>query len=132
MELFSAIPGELILLREALFMGAGMFAIYDLIRIFRRLLPHGILWISIEDLLYFAAAALWFFLRICKVNSGIIRFYFLLAMGAGALAYYLLLGRPLMSYISVLILRVKKGLKKIRKTITIKLVRLKKQNEDEP
>ncbi len=132
MELFSAIPGELILLREALFMGAGMFAIYDLIRIFRRLLPHGILWISIEDLLYFAAAALWFFLRICKVNSGIIRFYFLLAMGAGALAYYLLLGRPLMSHISVLILRVKKGLKKIRKTITIKLVRLKKQNEDEP
>lgn len=132
MELFSAIPGELILLREALFMGVGMFAIYDLIRIFRRLLPHGILWISIEDLLYFAAAALWFFLRICKVNSGIIRFYFLLAMGAGALAYYLLLGRPLMSHISVLILRVKKGLKKIRKTITIKLVRLKKQNEDEP
>lgn len=132
MELFSAIPGELILLREALFMGAGMFALYDLIRIFRRLLPHGILWISIEDLLYFAAAALWFFLRICKVNSGIIRFYFLLAMGAGALAYYLLLGRPLMSHISVLILRVKKGLKKIRKTITIKLVRLKKQNEDEP
>lgn len=132
MELFSAIPGELILLREALFMGAGMFAIYDLIRIFRRLLTHGILWISIEDLLYFAAAALWFFLRICKVNSGIIRFYFLLAMGAGALAYYLLLGRPLMSHISVLILRVKKGLKKIRKTITIKLVRLKKQNEDEP
>lgn len=132
MELFSAIPGELALLREALFMGAGMFAVYDLIRIFRRLLPHGILWISIEDLLYFAAAALWFFLRICKVNSGIIRFYILPAMGAGALVYYLLLGRPLMSHISVLILRVKKGLKKIRKTITIKLVRLKKQNEDGP
>lgn len=132
MELFSAIPAELAMLREALLMGAGMFALYDLIRILRRLIPHGIFWISLEDLVYGVAAALWFFLRVCKVNSGIIRFYVILAMGAGALAYYLVLGRPLMSHISILILRLKKGLKKIRKTITIKLIKLKKQNGDVP
>ncbi|MCH5332612.1 MAG: spore cortex biosynthesis protein YabQ [Agathobacter sp.] len=118
------------MLREGLLMGACMFALYDLIRILRRLIPHGILWISAEDLVYVVAAALWFFLRVCKVNSGIIRFYFILAMGIGALAYYLILGRPLISHISILILRLKKGLKKLRKTVTIKLVRLKKHKED--
>lgn len=130
MDIFSAIPGELALLGEAVLMGAGMFALYDCIRILRRVFPHGIFWISLEDALYWIAAAGWFFLRICKTNSGIIRFYVILALGVGAGLYYVLFGRLMMKYVSFLILRVKKGLKKTGRNITIKLKQLKK-HEDE-
>ncbi|MCM1105519.1 MAG: spore cortex biosynthesis protein YabQ [Blautia sp.] len=130
MEIFSAIPAELALLRGAFFMGAGLFVLYDCLRVFRRIVPHGIFWISLEDALYWIAAAGWFFLRLCRDNNGIIRFYVLFAMAVGALLYYVLLGRPAMKYISLLLLTIKKQLKKVKKAITIELEKRGK-HEDE-
>lgn len=129
MEIFSSIPAELALLAEALFMGAGMFFAYDCLRIFRRLVPHGIFWISVEDILYWIAAAGWFFLRICKVNDGIIRFYVLLGVALGAALYYALLGRFLMKYASLGILKLKKQLKKAAKSVTMRVAKFRKRED---
>lgn len=129
MEIFSAIPAELRLLREALFMGAGMLALYDCLRILRRILPHGIVWISAEDFLYWLVCGFRFFWRMCELNNGIIRFYVILAMALGAWLYYAGLSRPLMKYLSLFILFVKKRLKKVRKAVTIRIARVKKRGD---
>lgn len=118
------------MLREALIMGAGMFALYDSIRIFRRIFSHGIIWISLEDMIYWLVAAGWFFLRVCKVNNGIIRFYVILAVLAGAVLYYALLSRFLIRYMGIFIIAIKKQLKKVRKAITIKVKSLRKNRKD--
>ena len=38
--------------------GAGLMALYDLLRLFRALVPHGWLWVGVEDLLYCILPAL--------------------------------------------------------------------------
>ena len=100
--------------------GAVAFAIYDGIRIFRRIFPHGIVWISIEDLLYWCAIAFCFFLKLCQSNNGILRGYILLGLMTGALLYYGLCGRFFMKYMSILIQSLKKRLKKLWEIVTIK------------
>lgn len=123
MQVFSGIGLELTMLREALLMGAGMVAIYDILRVLRRMFPHGIIWISLEDFFYWLVSASWFFLRVGKLNNGIIRFYVILGLIAGAFLYYRLFSCHLMRYIERFIFRIKKELKKIWKAATMKVVR---------
>lgn len=125
MQIFSRIGLELTLLREALLMGAGMLAVYDVLRVLRRIFPHGILWISLEDAAFSVVSAGWFFLRIGKANDGIIRFYIILGAALGAFLYYRLLSRHLMKFISRLIRRAKKALQKVKKAATIRFSRKK-------
>lgn len=123
MQIFSGIGQELTMLGEALLMGAAMFALYDLIRVLRRMFSHGIIWISLEDFFFWLVSAGWFFLRVGKLNNGIIRFYVILGMLLGALLYYRIFSRHLMRYIERFIGFLKKQLKKIHKAATMKLVR---------
>ncbi len=131
MQVFSGIGLELTLLRESLLMGAAALLLYDILRVFRRIFPHGIIWISLEDALYCVFAAGWFFLRIGKANDGIIRFYILLGVGAGALLYYRLLSRHLMRYVSLFIIKIKKQLQKIKKAATIRFRKRKSTQKSE-
>ena len=49
------------------------FAAYDGIRVVRRIFPHGIFMISLEDLVYWLVISFCFFLHLCQVNNGKIR-----------------------------------------------------------
>lgn len=131
MQIFSGIGLELVLLRESLLMGAGMLAFYDVLRVLRRIFPHGIVWISLEDAAFWILSAGWFFLRIGKANDGIIRFYIILGVALGALLYYRILSRRLMKYISLFICRVKKELKKVKKAATIRFRKKKPEGTQE-
>ena len=51
------------------------FAAYDGIRVVRRIFPHGIFMISLEDLVYWLVISFCFFLHLCQVNNGKIRGY---------------------------------------------------------
>lgn len=120
MQPVSGLEMELELFGSSLLLGAGLLVIYDAIRILRRIFPHGVIWISLEDFVYWTAASIFFFLRLCKVNNGIVRGYILLAMALGALIYYRLLSRFLMGWLTKMIVLVKKQLKKWHKAATIK------------
>lgn len=115
----SGIYAELLILGRACLIGVCMVAVYDLIRIFRRIVPHGILWISLEDILFWLTAALVEFFMLYRENNGVIRAYIIGGSAVGALVYYLLFSRLLMRVVSALILKIKKQLKKIRKAVTI-------------
>lgn len=131
MQPVSGLEIELALFLRSLLLGAGLLAVYDGIRIFRRFFSHGMLWISLEDAVYWTAAAILFFLQLCEVNNGIIRGYILLGMALGAWIYYCLLSRFVMRRLSKVIMRAKKRLKKVRKAATIKISKWKKSGRTE-
>ena len=68
-------------------LGAGIAFGYDLFRILRRVIPHGILWISLEDLLFWLLTAGSIFSLLYYENNGMFRWIAVFSAGAGMLAY---------------------------------------------
>lgn len=121
---------QLGLFLQSVLLGAAMFLLYDMIRMLRRIFLHGIIWISIEDFFYWLVVGVYFFLRLCQVNDGIIRAYILLGMALGAWIYYMLFSRYFVRWLTKIILRIKKRLKKWCKLVTIKIKRLKRPKKE--
>ena len=96
-----------------------MVIVYDCLRLFRRILPHGIIWISVEDFLYWLVSGIMIFLLLYYRNDGAMRLYILLGIACGALIYYFTLGRILFRLLSDNIQKMKKRLKKVYKAFTI-------------
>lgn len=117
---------ELQLLGAACLVGAGMTAVYDVLRIFRRILRHGIIWVSIEDCLYWIAFAIVEFVLLYQENNGVLRGYIFGGTAVGAILYHFLISRHLMRFVSFVITQVKKRLKIIYKAVIMKIT--KKQN----
>lgn len=69
----------------------GIFLVwaYDLFRIFRKAVPHHILAISIEDLLYWLAASFIIFGMIFEKNNGALRGYSFVGILLGVWFQYL-------------------------------------------
>ena len=110
---------ELAILRDACALGILLAFGYDLLRILRRIVPHGTIGISVEDVLFWAACGVVIFLLLYEENDGYSRGYILGQIGLGALIYRLLFGRFLMKWISIGIRWTKKQLKKTAKTFTM-------------
>lgn len=68
--------------------GVLILILYDLIRIFRRVVPHGGLAVALEDVFYWAGTALLVFQLLYRENDGAVRGYALLAVAAGMLFYH--------------------------------------------
>ena len=131
MKPVSGLEIELALLGRAFFAGVILSVLYDAIRVIRRILPHGIIWISMEDFLYGIVAGSWLFLKVCQVNDGIIRFYMILGISAGVLLYRVSLGRLLMRSLTKWIVCARKRLKRVAKAVTIKVEKLHRNQETE-
>ena len=65
----TGIAGELRFFGLALLRGIWILAFYDMIRIFRRLVPHGLLWVAVEDLFYWIGTAFLIFHLLYKENE---------------------------------------------------------------
>lgn len=68
--------------------GGLILVLYDLIRIFRRVVPHGVLAVALEDVLYWAGTALLIFQLLYRENDGAVRGYALFAVAAGMFFYH--------------------------------------------
>ncbi len=119
MEISKSIFEEMEILRNACLLGAVMMALYDALRIFRRVVPHGTVWVSAEDVLYWLLFGTAVFLLLYRENDGALRAYIIGGTAAGMLFYYLLLGRWLVRRLSIYISKGKKRLKKLAKAVTI-------------
>ena len=49
---------ELIFLLISVALGEGLIILYDIFRIFRQVIPHGVIWTAIEDVCYWVVCAL--------------------------------------------------------------------------
>lgn len=119
MGVSTGIYEELGILAAAMALGAGLAGLYDLLRIIRRILPRGILWVSLEDFLYWAVVCIVVFAFFYQENSGGIRGYIVGGIAVGAIIYHVLLGRWLVKGAEYLAAWSKKQLKNLKKAVTI-------------
>lgn len=104
--------------------GIALSLCYDILRIFRRLIPHGIIWISIEDILFWMVAALVIFIVCFMEDAGNVRWFAIAGAILGAYMYSQTFGPLIVKYVSLLLFFptriLKKALKKLYKSFTIK------------
>ena len=73
--------------------GVLVWFAYDLLRILRRILPHGTVWIAVEDVIFFFLCAMVGFEYLYPQNLGQVKGFLVLAFVAGSIGYQLLAGR---------------------------------------
>ena len=67
--------------------GILMMVLYDLIRIFRRLIRHSVLAVAVEDVLYWIVCGILIFRMLYLENSGAIRGFAIAAVVLGMILY---------------------------------------------
>lgn len=118
-----SIAQELTIFFRAALLGAALMLFYDVLRIFRRLIPRGIVLVSVEDVFYWLIFGLAVFLLLYRENDGTLRGFIVGGTALGLILYYALLGRWMMPRISHVISAMKKRLKKIYGNVKMKLDR---------
>ena len=103
---------ELQLLAASLTVGICLMMVYDGLRLFRTLIPHGNFWTGIEDAVYWAGSSITTFLLLFGQNDGILRWYAIFGVLMGMLVYNLTVSRILLRH-----------LKKVEKYLTIRKIK---------
>ncbi len=98
--------GENIFLLHALYMGAFITFVYDLLRIFRRVVPHRGFFVSAEDLFFWIYSGGEVFLLMYRESDGTLRWFAVMGALTGMLLYRKLISPYFVKYVS-------KALKKI-------------------
>lgn len=110
MQISEEIGRELGILGVSVLLGAILFFCYDILRIFRRVIPHGVFWVSVEDLIYWLGFTVAVFLMLYQTDDGMIRGFSLGGIGIGAGLYYLLLSRYLVRFFTFIFRKIKRYL----------------------
>ena len=95
MSVSETIGQEAAFLGTSILVGAALFLAYDALRIFRRMVPHGNLWIGIEDFLYWLFCTAAVFVLLYRENDGMVRWFAFGGIILGMLLYYVTLSRLL-------------------------------------
>lgn len=83
-----AISVELQFFLISILWGVLIILAYDILRIFRRLIPHNAFVLAIEDIVFWVLASLFIFAMIYTMNNGTIRGFSVMGMGIGMTLYY--------------------------------------------
>ena len=81
------IQDEAALALMSFLLGAVLMVSYDLLRLFRLLVPHGSLWTGLEDLFYWIYCAVMTFSLLFWENSGVVRGYVIACVFLAMAAY---------------------------------------------
>lgn len=103
MVVSETIGHEALVLGISILIGAALFLLYDFLRIFRRIIPHGSLWIGVEDIIYWLIYTGVVFVMLYRENDGMVRGFAIGGLAFGMLLYFALLSRFVVR-INVLIL----------------------------
>ena len=90
--------------------GALITVVYDVLRIFRRMLSHGNLWIGIEDFFFWIWTTFWIFSVLYRENDGNLRIYTILFMVLGMFLYHRMIGEPVVNITGKVLKKVKAGI----------------------
>ena len=96
----TGVLGELQFFGLAVLRGILILVLYDILRIIRRILPHGIFAVALEDLLYWIGTAFLVFQLLYRENDGAVRGYALFAVALGMFLYHQTVSGWLVHYIS--------------------------------
>lgn len=98
-------------------LGILLVLVYDCLRIFRRLVRHGTVWISLEDLGYWIVTAFVIFAMLYQKNDGLIRGFSIGGVVLGMLLYNQFISRYTVRYIVWILKKVIHFVEKVCKFI---------------
>ncbi len=78
---------EIVFLLNSVLLGILITFVYDWFLILRRLIRHNILWISVEDLIFWIGCAVSVFGMLYQQNNGIVRWFAVAGAAVGMLLY---------------------------------------------
>lgn len=97
---------ENVFLFHALCMGVFITFIYDILRVFRRVIPHGRMAISLEDIVFWLYSAIKVFLLMHRESNGTLRWFAVLGALTGMLLYKKTVSSFLVTWVSFVLRRV--------------------------
>ena len=100
---------------HSLLMGIFITFVYDLLRIFRRVVPHARLLVSLEDLAFWVYCGAEVFLLMYRESNGTLRWFAVLGALAGMFFYKKIVSPLFVKYTSLLLEKVLKLLGRILK-----------------
>ncbi|QHQ60491.1 spore cortex biosynthesis protein YabQ [Anaerocolumna sedimenticola] len=98
-----AIMVELRFFGTSVLWGIILLILYDVLRIFRRVIIHNGFFIAFEDLIYWVVSSLLIFHMMYQQNNGIIRGFAILAMLIGMILYHSVFSELFVNTISTLL-----------------------------
>lgn len=125
-QISGTIVKEGMLLLMSLLQGAILMAVYDIFRIFRKMIKHGTIWLALEDIIYWTGCSIAMFAMLYQENGGAMRWFIFAGTAIGMLVENHFIS-PYMVRLVVKVLRffikifsrifgvIKKPLRKIRK-----------------
>lgn len=96
MEEFIVKEAELFL--DSMFTGLVIMALYDILRLFRRIVSHSNIIVGLEDFLFWNMAGIFIFALIYSENDGRIRWFIVVGICMGAWIYAKSFGSFLVKY----------------------------------
>ncbi len=108
----------------ALFMGVFITFIYDILRILRRVIPHGSFLVSLEDCLFWIYCAIKVFLLMYHESNGTLRWFAIFGALSGMFVYKKLVSPFLVKYASLILQKLLRILGRICGFISRPVVRL--------
>ncbi len=100
-------------LLHALLTGIFITFVYDVIRIFRRVVPHNSFFVSLEDLGFWIYCGGTVFLLMYHESNGELRWFAVFGAVTGMLFYRKLFSPPFVKYVSLILSKILEGLGKI-------------------
>ncbi len=95
--------GEKEFLLYSLYTGIFITFVYDLLRIFRRVVPHRLFFVSLEDLAFWFYCAAEVFLLMYRVSNGTLRWFAVIGALAGMFVYIKLVSPFFVKYTSLVL-----------------------------
>ena len=86
-QISELVGSEASLFLKAVQLGMEIVFLYDLLRIFRRVVLHNVAGEIVEDLLYWILVGYKMYLLLMTENAGGLRFYIVLGIGIGCILY---------------------------------------------
>lgn len=99
----AAVWQEARLLLLGMAVGVVLMMAYDLIRLFRFLVPHGSLAVGLEDLCYWIWSGFFTFLFLYRENDGALRFYIIGSIFLSMLFYDRVISRNLRKFLKMVL-----------------------------
>jgi len=90
-------------LLHSLFMGVFITYVYDLLRIFRRVIPHSSFFVSLEDFAFWIYCGIEVFLMMYHESDGTLRWFAVIGALAGMVSYKKLISPLFVKYVSLLL-----------------------------
>lgn len=99
----------------SLFTGIFITFVYDLLRIFRRVVPHRLFFVSLEDLAFWIYCAAEVFLLMYRVSNGTLRWFAVMGALTGMFLYIKLVSPLFVKYASLVLSKIAGFMGKILK-----------------